>query len=166
MGWTGNLGYISDLRYRSYKLRLVGWVPQLECWEEGYQLFRRHRHDKRGGGVPLYISERVNHIAITIRDDVIESLWVSIDGEDNQVDVTGVSYQLLIKYDNADELVSRDLGEILGSVTLILRENSSFPGLNWKYHLVATKQLLKCVEDNFLSQVLSSSEKESFLLCF
>lgn len=54
-------------------------------------------------------------------------------------DVTGVSCQLLIKYDNTDELFSRDLGEILSSVTLILRGNSNFPGINWEYHPVTTK---------------------------
>lgn len=70
------------------------------CWDEshswnagteGYQLFRRHRHDKQGGDVPLYINERFNHTTITIRDDVIESFWVSINGADNKADVTGVS---------------------------------------------------------------------------
>lgn len=50
-----------------------------------------------------------------------------------------VSHQLLIKYDNADELCSRNLGEILGSATLILRENSNFTVINWEHHLVATE---------------------------
>jgi len=67
------------------------WWDESHCWSAGtggYQLFRRHRHDKQGRDAPLYINERLDYTTITIRDDVIESLWVSINGADSKADVT------------------------------------------------------------------------------
>jgi len=43
---------------------------------EGCRLFRSDRQGRQGGGLALYVRERSDCTALTIRDDVFESLWV------------------------------------------------------------------------------------------
>jgi len=50
----------------------------------GYRLFRRDRQGRRGGGVARYIRERFDCIALTVSDNVVESLWVRIRGAGKQ----------------------------------------------------------------------------------
>ena len=54
---------------------------------EGYKLYRRDRQDSQGGGVALYLRERFDCTALTVSDDVVESLWVRIKGMENKRDV-------------------------------------------------------------------------------
>lgn len=57
-----------------------------------------------------------------------------------------------------DGLFYRQLGEISGSVALVLMADFNFTDTNWDYHTAVTnksEKFLKCVEDNFLSQLLS-----------
>ena len=82
---------------------------------EGYRLFRRDRQDRQGGGAALYIRERFDCTALTVSDDVVESLWVMIRGMENKGDaIVGVYYRSPSQDDSTDELFYRQLGEISG----------------------------------------------------
>lgn len=59
---------------------------------EGYRLFRRYRWSRAGGGLALYLWERFDCTALTVSDDVVESLWVRIRRMENKGDVVGVYY--------------------------------------------------------------------------
>ncbi|KAK4806168.1 hypothetical protein QYF61_001091 [Mycteria americana] len=59
---------------------------------EGYRLFRRDSQGRRGGGVALYVRERFDCTALTVHDDVVESLWVGIRGMENKGDVVVGAY--------------------------------------------------------------------------
>ncbi|KAK4810895.1 hypothetical protein QYF61_013303 [Mycteria americana] len=136
---------------------------------EGYRLFRRDRQGRRGGGVAPYVRERCDCTALTVRDDVVESLWVRIKGMENKGDVTvGVYYRSPSQDVSADELFCRQLGEISGSVALVLMGDFNFPGIDWEYHTAGTSKSgksLKFVEDdNFLSQVLSEPTRKGAFL--
>ncbi|GAB0209376.1 hypothetical protein GRJ2_003403300 [Grus japonensis] len=86
-------------------------------------------------------------------------------GVENKADVVvGVYYPSPSQDDSTDELCYRQLGEISGSVALVLMGVFNSPGIDWEYHTAVTSKsgkFLKFVEDdNFLSQVsVSQLEK-------
>ncbi|PKU28826.1 rna-directed dna polymerase from mobile element jockey-like [Limosa lapponica baueri] len=81
--------------------------------------------------------------------------------------VVAVYYQSPSQDDSTDELFYRQFGEISGSVALVLMGDFNFPHINWEYHIAETSRsgkILKFVEDNFLSQVLSEATRKDALL--
>ncbi|KAK4830989.1 hypothetical protein QYF61_014560 [Mycteria americana] len=74
------------------------WWNESHDWSagmEGYRPFRRDRQGRQGGGDALYVRERFHCTALTISDDVVESLWVRIRVMENKgVVVVGVYYRL------------------------------------------------------------------------
>ncbi|GAB0208399.1 mitochondrial enolase superfamily member 1 [Grus japonensis] len=81
--------------------------------------------------------------------------------------VVGVYYQSFSQDVSTDELFYRQLGEISGSVALVLVGDFNFPDINWEYHTAVMSRswkFLKFVGDNFLSQVLSESTRKDALL--
>lgn len=51
-----------------------GWSAGME----GYRLFRSSRQGRRVGGCTLHTRERFDCTALTISDDVVESLWLQV----------------------------------------------------------------------------------------
>ena len=77
---------------RSYNIIGISetWWNESHDWSagmEGCRLFRRDRQGRQGGGVALYVRERFDCTALTVRDDMVESLWVRIRGMENKADV-------------------------------------------------------------------------------
>ncbi|GAB0207632.1 hypothetical protein GRJ2_003228900 [Grus japonensis] len=87
---------------------------------------------------------------------------------ENKGDVlVGVYYRSPSQDDSTDELFYRQLGEISGSVALVLMGDFNFPDINWEYHTAVTSRsgkFLKFVEDNFLAQVLRDPTRKDALL--
>ncbi|KAK4806138.1 hypothetical protein QYF61_001061 [Mycteria americana] len=135
---------------------------------EGYRLFRRDSQGRRGGGVALYVRERFDCTALTVSDDVVESLWVSIRGMENKGDVVVGAYNRSPSQDvSTSELFYRQSGEIPGSVALVLMGDFNFPDINWECHTAVTSRSWKFLEfvgDNFLSQVLGEPTRKDALL--
>ena len=84
------------------------WWNESHDWSagmEGYGLFRRDRQGRRGGGVALYVRERFDCTALTVSDDVVESLWARIRGMVKKGDVVvGVYYRSPSQNVSTDEL--------------------------------------------------------------
>ena len=105
------------------------------------RLFRRARQGRRGGGVALYAWERFDFTALTVRDDVVESLWVRIRGMENKEDViAGVYHRSPSQEDSTDEVFYRQLGEISGLAALVLMGDFNFPHISWEYHTAVTSK--------------------------
>ena len=69
--------------------------------------------------------------------------------------------------ESTDEFFYRQLGEISGSVALVLMGDLNFPDSNWEYHTAVMSmswKFLKLVRGNFLSQVLSEPTRKDALL--
>ena len=69
--------------------------------------------------------------------------------------------------ESTDEFFYRQLGEISGSVALVLMGDLNFPDINWEYHTAVMSRswkFLKLVRGNFLSQVLSEPARKDALL--
>ena len=61
----------------------------------------------------------------------------------------------------------RYLGEISRSLALVLVGDFNFPDICWKYNIAErdqSRRFLECVEDNFLTQMVSEATRDSALL--
>ncbi|KAK4832275.1 hypothetical protein QYF61_021674 [Mycteria americana] len=106
--------------------------------------------------------------ALTVRDDVVESLWLRIRGMENKADViVDVCYRSPSRDDSDYELFYRQLGDISGSIALVLMGDFSFSDINREYHTVVTgksRKFLKYAEDNFMSKILCEPTRKYALL--
>ncbi|KAK4827657.1 hypothetical protein QYF61_020429 [Mycteria americana] len=121
------------------------WWDDSHNWSaavDGYKLFRRDRQGRRGGGVAL--------------------------GKANKADImVGVCYRPPNQDEEADEIFYKQLGEVLQSLPLVLIWDSNLPDVCWKYNTAERKQsrrFLECVEDKFLTQLVSEPTREGALL--
>ena len=75
------------------------WWDNSHAWHaviDGYRLFRKDRPTRRGGGVALYVRERLECIQLGLgaNEERVESLWVRIKGQAHTGDITvGVYYR-------------------------------------------------------------------------
>jgi len=97
---------------------------------EGYRLFRRDGQGRRGGGVTLCVRKRFYCTDHIVSDDVVESFWMRIRGMENKDVVVGICYQSPSQDISTGELFYRQLGEISGSVALVLMGCFNFPDIN------------------------------------
>ncbi|KAK4831897.1 hypothetical protein QYF61_020044 [Mycteria americana] len=120
------------------------WWDDSHNWSvvmDGYNLFRRDRQGRRGGGVALYVRGCLDSLELNDGDDRVECLWVRIRGKANKADiVVGVCYRPPSQDEETDELVYKQLGEASRSLTLVLVGDFNLPNLCWKYNTAERKQ--------------------------
>ncbi|KAK4816014.1 hypothetical protein QYF61_011004 [Mycteria americana] len=143
------------------------WWGDSHNWSaamDGYKLFRRDRRGRRGGGVALYVRERLDSLELNDGDDRVECLWVRIRGKANKADiVVGVCYRAPSQDEETDELFYKQLGEASRSLDLVLVGDFNIPDVCWKYNTAEKKQsrrFLECVADNFLTQLVREPTRE------
>ena len=98
------------------------------CWEEscdwtalmdGGRLFRRERQSRQGGGVLLYVKDRLDCIAHAAEDNTVKSLCVDVMGKANRADVLArVCYGSRRQDDDTDVRFYKESREAARSVTL------------------------------------------------
>ncbi|KAK4830652.1 hypothetical protein QYF61_012495 [Mycteria americana] len=133
------------------------WWDDSHNWSAamgGYKLFRRARQGRRG--------------EFDDGDDRVECLWVRIRGKTNKVDVmVGVCYRPPNQNEEADKIFCKQLGEVSQPLALLLMGDFNLPDVCWKCNTVERNQsrrFLECVEDNFLTQLVSEPTREGTLL--
>ncbi|KAK4827211.1 hypothetical protein QYF61_015239 [Mycteria americana] len=114
------------------------WDDSHDCSAamDGYKLFRRDRQGRRGGGVALYVRECFDCVELGDYDDKVECL----------------------QDEEADEAFYKQLAEVSQSLALVLMGDFNLPVVCWKYNTAERKQsrrFLECVEDTFLTQLVS-----------
>ena len=80
-----------------------------------------------------------------------------------QIPWWGVCYRPPNQDEKADEILYKQLGEVLQSLALVLMGDFSLPDVCWKYNTAERKQsrrFLECAEDNFLTQLVSEPARE------
>ncbi|GAB0207576.1 hypothetical protein GRJ2_003223300 [Grus japonensis] len=106
---------------------------------DGYKLFRRDRHGRRGGGVALYVRECFDCLELNNCDDKVECLWVRMRGKANKADILlGVCYRPPNQDEEADEAFYKRLAEVSQSLALVLM--GDLPDVCWKYNIAERKQ--------------------------
>ncbi|KAF4805399.1 hypothetical protein TURU_001090 [Turdus rufiventris] len=114
------------LQQQSYDIVAIveTWWDDSHNWStalDGYELFRRDRKGRRGGGMALYIREAFDAIGIEMNDDEVECLWVGIKGKANKADtLQGVCYHLPNQEEEVDNLNYKQLDNISDHQPLFL----------------------------------------------
>ncbi|RMB99816.1 hypothetical protein DUI87_23593 [Hirundo rustica rustica] len=147
------------------------WWDDSHSWStalDGYKLFRRDRKGRRGGGVALYIRGVLDVTGIETNDDEVESLWVKIKGKANKADILlGVCYRPPNQDEEVDNLFYKQLNNVSGSSALVLVGDFNLPDIFWELNTAEKQQsrkFLECVEDNFLSQLVSKPTRGGTVL--
>ncbi|RMC12129.1 hypothetical protein DUI87_11264 [Hirundo rustica rustica] len=138
------------------------WWDVSNSWStalDGYKLFRRERKGRRGGGVALYIKKAFDTIGIETNEDGVECLWVRIKGKANKADILlGVSYRPPNQEEEVDNLFYKQLENVSGSSGLVLIGDFNLPDICWELNTAEkrkSRKFLECMEDNFLSQLVT-----------
>ncbi|GAB0208309.1 hypothetical protein GRJ2_003296600 [Grus japonensis] len=138
------------------------WWDDSHNWSaamDDYKLFRRDRQGRRGGGVALYVRECFDCLELDDGDERVECLWIRIRGKANKADILlGVCYRPSNQDEEADEIFYKQLGEVSQLLALVLMGDFNLPDVCWKYNTAERKQsrrFLECVEDNFLTQLVT-----------
>jgi len=138
------------------------WWDDSHDWRaalDGYKLFSRDRQGKRGGGVALYVRDCFDCIKLSNCDDKVECLWVKMSGKANKADIQlGVCYRPPNQDEQVDAAFYKSLAEVSQSLALVLVAEFNLQNICWKYNTAERKQsrrFLGCVEDNFLTQLVS-----------
>ncbi|PKU42731.1 adaptin ear-binding coat-associated protein 1 [Limosa lapponica baueri] len=147
------------------------WWEDLHNWSaaiDGYQLFRRGRQGRRGGGVALYVRDIFECLELTNGNDRVECLWVKIKGKANKADImVGVYYRPPNQDVEINEIFYHQLAKLSQSLALVLMGDLNFPDISWEYNMAEREQsrrFLEWVEDNFFTQMVSEPTRESALL--
>jgi len=97
-------------------------------------------------------------------DDKVECLWVMTRGKANKADILlGVYYRPPNQDEEADEVFCKRLAEVSQSLALVLLGDFNLLDICWKCNTAETNQsrrFLDCVEENFLTQLVSESTEE------
>ena len=146
------------------------WDDSYDCTAavDGYKLFRRDRQGRRGSGVALYVRECFGCIELSYFDDKVKCLWVSTRGKSNKADILlGVCYRPPNQDEEVDKTFYKHLTEVSKFLALVLMEDFNLLDICWKCNTADRKQssmFLECVEDNFLTQLVSTPTRGGALL--
>ena len=107
------------------------WWNDSRNWSaamDGYKLFRRDRQGRRGGGVALYVTECFDCLEPDDGDERVKCLRVRIRGKANKADImVGVCYRRPNQDEEADEIFSKQLGEVSQALALVLVGEFNLP---------------------------------------
>ena len=81
--------------------------------------------------------------------------------------MVGICYRPPNQDEEADKIFYKQLGEVSQLLALVLVGDFNLPDVCWKYNTAERKQsrrFLECVEDNFLTQLVSEPTREGALL--
>ena len=141
------------------------WWDDLHNWSaamDGYELFRRDRQGRRGGGVALYVRECFDCLELDDGNDRVECFWVRIRGKANKADImVGVCYRPPNQDEEADEIFSKQLGEVSQALALVLVGEFNLPDVCWNAaERKQSRRFPQCVEENFLTQLVREPTME------
>jgi len=107
------------------------WWDSSHDWNaviDGYVLFRKDRPTRRGGGVALYVREKLDSIELClgVDDEGVESLWVRIKGQSHMGNiVVDVYYGPPDQEEEVDDAFYRQLQAASQSQALVLMGTST-----------------------------------------
>jgi hypothetical protein len=141
-------------------------ITDSEMLIDGYTLLRKDRNDNRRGGVAaLYVK---NEITSTYREEIMEqdfpeALFCSINcGNDTLI---GVFYRPPNSSAKNDTAMYSLINRVSANSTVIMGD-FNFPELDWTNinSLEDTHPFMRCINKNFLSQVVDKPTREKNVL--
>ncbi|TRZ12815.1 hypothetical protein HGM15179_014306 [Zosterops borbonicus] len=119
-------------------------------------------------GWPFILRRVFDSIGIETNEDGVECLWVRIKGRANKVDIVlGVCYRPPNQEEEVDNLFYKQLETVSGSSALVLVGDFNLPDICWELNTAEKRQprkFLECIDDNFLSQLVSEPTRGETML--
>jgi len=113
--------------------------------------------------VALYVRDCFSCIELDGCDDKVECLWVKMRGKASKADILlRVCYSPPNQDEEADEVFYKRLAEVSQPLALVLVGDFTLLDISWKYNTAERKQsrrFLKCVKDNFQTQLVSETTR-------
>lgn len=149
------------------------WWDESHNWNvvmEGYNLFRKNRPNKKGGGVALYVKDA--YTCEEMHDlnsgSEIESIWVKIKGERNKKDVVvGVYYRPPSQTEDLDDAFLEQMTKLSERRDLVVMGDFNYPDICWTSNSARnarSNKFLTCLADNFIAQKVREPTRGSAIL--
>ena len=134
---------------------------------QGYNMFKTDRIDRRGGGVAIYIKDKIK---ACIRSDIknnnnTETIWVEI-GEERDSLVIGVIYRPPNLNRDDSKLLWSEINKASQSNKVCIVGDINYPNIDWTYQIGDNEsdEFLEVVLDNFLIQYVNSPTRGNNIL--
>ena len=162
-----------ELYVHEEKLHIIGitesWgnskIENSEISFDGYQIFRKDRKERIGGGVLLYIRNDIKAVRREIfEQNEIETIWceIFVGGDGTLI---GVSYRSPTSCVAEDEALFKMI-ENVSDKKIMLMGDFNFGHINWATQEACGegKNFLDCVNDNFLHQHVHQTTRSKNIL--
>jgi len=149
------------------------WWDDAYSWNtelKGYNLFKRNRLNKRGGGVALYVREAYTSTEIQVSENgsPIEAVWVRIQGESNRKDtIIGVYYRPPGQSEDMDELYLHQVTKLSGKYDIVIMGDFNYPDICWETHSgksQVSNKFLSSLADSFICQKVEEKTRGTAIL--
>ena len=166
-----------ELLIHEGKYDLIGitetWWDDSHDWNtaiEGYNLFKRNRSNRKGGGVALYVKN--TYLCTEIQEEElgspIESIWVKIKGAKNKTNMAvGVYYRPPNQGEDEDGTFEKQIASVSRRHDVVVMGDFNFPDICWETYSAKqgpSKKFLSCAADNFLLQKVEEGTRGSAIL--
>ena len=143
-------------------------IQESEIKIPGYNTFRKDRVGKRGGGVALYVTERVKAVvnSMTLVQEYGEAIWCDVYDKDNVATLLGVVYRSPSSSPEEDQKLFDLLNGISDQHVLIMGD-FNMPGINWNLmqgQCHKEEQFIDVIENNFWTQNITCATRERAIL--
>lgn len=131
----------------------VSPVIRAPCWIVMVYLFWRDTQDRIWAGMALCVMEGIECVELTSAIGTVESLWVKLKGQTNNVDVTVVVYYSSpIQDDDVKKLFFEESRDTSKSMALVLMRDFSLSEINWEHHTAGTSWARRFLKNLSLMQ--------------
>ena len=143
----------------------------------GYNIFRRDRTNRKGGGVLIYVRDDINcsDISIKFNDPLsiheVEIIWVELTFSENKKVALGVCYRPPDANTDKDKAHDNELFKIIqrtiGTRDLVLLGDFNYPHINWDSLDSSDKMgadFIDEIQDRFLLQLVREPTRSEAIL--
>lgn len=136
---------------------------------EGYNLIRKDRSSKRGGGVAVYVKENLNVQEVPQSDQCMssEDIWIKVIGEHEEGLNIGVCYRPPAADSSVNTMLIKNIRQACQAGETIIMGDFNYPNINWKLVTGQGKseeEFLDVVNDLFLAQHVSQPTRGKSVL--
>lgn len=104
---------------------------------KNYQCYREDRQDKKGGGVAIYVNERLQGLKIKTIGQYREALWYKIEMRNDHI-LAGVVYRPPSCNAEDDQVLTDTLMDAAQNKRIMIVGDFNFPDIDW-IHMTAEK---------------------------
>ena len=136
---------------------------------KGFNLFRRDRVNKKGGGVLLYVRSDLNCIELNFKSNSqgIDSVWIKLTNDNGNHLVLGNVYRPPNCSIEHDTMLGNLIREVCQKFEVVIMGDFNYPNIDWDNNVIAKGQgieFLEVLDDCFLYQLVKECTRDNAIL--